>query len=114
MPEDAPDVRVSRTSPLSTPSSVLVRWIAPSTPNGVITSYTLYINFTDGSPIAVRQTASSAVNYTVTGLQPYQEVSVQVSASTSSGEGPLSETLSGRATELGLSIEISISLMHAF
>lgn len=96
VPDNAPDnVRVTGSSP----SSVLIYWIPPSSPNGLITSYNLYINYTDGSPIAVRQ--STTTNYTVSGLQPYQLVSVRVSASTSTGEGPMSLEVSGRTTELG-------------
>lgn len=85
----------------SSPSSVLVTWIMPSTPNGIITSYSLYINYSDGSPIAVLQSDASTTNYTITNLQPYQLVIVQVSASTDAGEGPLSEPAMERAREYG-------------
>ena len=96
VPDNAPDnVRVTGSSP----SSVFVYWIPPSSPNGLIASYNLYINYTDGSPIAVRQ--STTANCTVSGLQPYQLVAVRVSASTSAGEGPMSEVVSGRTIELG-------------
>ena len=99
VPDDAPaNVRVTGTSP----SSVLVRWMPPSIPNGIITGYTLYINYTDGSPVAVIQ--SSSTDYTVNGLQPYQLISVRLSASTSAGEGPSSDVVMGRATEMGMFI----------
>ena len=81
---------------------MFVSWIAPSIPNGILTSYNLYINYSDGSPIARIQSNSDAVNYTVTGLQPYQLVSVMISASTAAGEGPVSDIAAGRATELGV------------
>lgn len=85
----------------SSPSSVLVTWIMPSIPNGIITSYSLYVNYSDGSPIAALRSDASTTNYTITNLQPYQLVIVQVSASTDAGEGPLSEPAMGRAREYG-------------
>ena len=77
-------------------------WIPPSTPNGIITSFNLYLNYTDGSPIALIRTNSSSTNFTVIDLQPYQLVTVMISASTAAGEGPVSESVSGRARELGM------------
>lgn len=53
----------------------------------------------------VMQSSSASLNYTVTGLQPYQLVAVQISASTSAGEGPLSEVVEGRAREQGMFTE---------
>ena len=85
----------------SSPSSVLVTWIMPSPPNGIITSYSLYVNYSDGSPIAVIRSDASTTNYTITNLQPYQLVIVQISASTAAGEGPLGEPAMGRAREYG-------------
>ena len=85
----------------SSPSSVFVTWITPSTPNGIITGYSLYVNYSDGSPIAMLQSDTSTTNYTLTNLQPYQLVTVQVSARTAAGEGPLSEPAMGRAREYG-------------
>ncbi len=52
--------------------------------------------------------SSTASNYTVTGLRPYQLVSVMVSASTEAGEGPVSEVIAGRATELGITLDIEL------
>lgn len=46
-------------------------------------------------------TNSNATSYIVMGLQPYQMVSVRVSASTSAGEGPAGDLAVGRARELG-------------
>lgn len=85
-----------------TASSVLITWIEPTTPHGVVTSYNLYVNYSDGSPITAIQSGASATNYTLTNLQPYQLVTVQVSASTAVGEGPRSQPAIGRAREEGL------------
>lgn len=100
VPEDAPaNLQVVGNSP----SSVLVSWIPPSTPNGVITNYNLYINYNDGSPEAtILQSNAFTMNYTVADLQPYQQISVKISASTMPGEGPMSESVSGRAREMGM------------
>ena len=98
VPGDAPmNVKVEGSSS----SSVLVTWFPPSVPNGMITSYTLYINYTDGSPIDTIQFSGSTATYTVSGLQPYQLVKVHISASTSAGDGPTSELTLGRAKEEG-------------
>ena len=69
--------------------------------NGVITSYNLYVNYSDGSPLAVLQAGATTSNYTLSNLQPYQLVTVQVSASTAAGEGPRSEPVMGRSREEG-------------
>ena len=101
VPEDAPlDVEAMGRSA----SSVLVTWTPPSTPNGIITSYTIYVNHTDGSPVEIMPSGSSMTSYTVTNLQPYQLIIVQISASTLAGEGPKSEPASGRSTEEGNNI----------
>ena len=97
MPGSPANLRVMGNSP----SSVLVSWNPPSTPNGVITSYSLYVNYSDGSPIDQILTGALIMNYTIAGLQPYQLISVQISANTSSGEGPVSEFTSGRTREEG-------------
>ena len=98
VPEDSPfNVQVTGNSP----SSVLVSWTPPSTSNGIITSYKLYVDHNDGSPMSVIQSSSNSTNYTVTSLDPYQAISVHISATTSAGEGPASETVTGRSRELG-------------
>jgi hypothetical protein len=97
--EDSPDsVQVVGSSS----SSVLVSWTPPSTPNGAILTYTLYISFSEGSPVTRIQSGAAATNYTVMNLEPYQLVSVMISASTAAGEGPASEPATGRARELGM------------
>ena len=85
----------------SSPSSVLVTWIEPLISNGIVIHYNVYVNYSDGSPIAVLQSNAAATNYTVTNLQPCQFVTVQVSASTAAGEGPRSEPAMGRSREEG-------------
>ena len=70
------------------------------TPNGDIIGYTVYVNYSDGSPISSVQTTSMA-NYTLSNLMSYQLVSVRITARTSAGEGPSSELVEGRTQEEG-------------
>ena len=60
-------------------------------PNGVITDYTLYINYTNGSEISTRTIDSQFTLYLLEGLTPYQQVGVSLSATNSGGEGPQSD-----------------------
>ena len=104
VPENAP-INLQVTG--SSPSSVFVSWIEPTVPNGVITGYNLYVNYSDGSPVAMLASSSFSTNYTITGLTPYQLITVAVSATTTAGEGPLSDSASGRSTEEGAAHYIS-------
>lgn len=63
-----------------------VEWSLPSSPNGVIIFYTVYINETSTlTVIAMGDTQSIDIG----GFSPYQMVTVHVSASTKIGEGQL-------------------------
>ena len=57
------------------------------TPNGMITSYTLYINYTDGNNSIV-SVDGDVTRYLLTGFFPDQLMVVELSASTIGGEGP--------------------------
>ena len=75
---------------------MLVTWLEPDEPNGVITFYTVYVNESmDGT------TEGAVTMYTITDLQPYQLVTVSVSAHTAIGEGPESIATSVRSMEAG-------------
>ena len=76
--------------------SLLIHWEPPLIPNGIITYYTLYINYTNGSEISTRTVDSQFTLYLLEGLSPYQEVGVSISATTSGGEGPLSQDVYNR------------------
>ena len=71
--------------------SLLIEWEPPLIPNGIITHYTLYINYTNGSEISTRTIDSQLTLYLLNGLSPYQEVGVSISATTGGGEGPQSD-----------------------
>ena len=84
-------------------SSLEVSWSPPpqADRNGIITNYTVYyrVKGSDASPIKSVQTGSSANQINVTGLSIYTEYSISVSASTSAGEGPLSNAIPVRTGE---------------
>ena len=98
-PEDAPtDVVVLSANP----TAVIITWSPPLIPNGAITHYNVYVNYVDGSGIVSTMTTGTVTNFTLDGLQPYQTVVVEVSASTAIGEGPLSDPAEGRSSERGI------------
>ena len=73
----------------SNPFSVIVYWNAPVMPNGVITLYILYVRFENGTVNAFN-VFGERTSYNITNLHPYQQISVEVTASTRIGEGPRS------------------------
>ena len=99
---DTPPVEVSVTTLSS--SSVLISWNPPFVPNGEVTHYTLYVTFGEETEPLAFHTASSATVYTINHLQPYQLVSVEISAHTDAGEGPKSATVQGRTSEEGIQL----------
>ena len=68
--------------------SVLVEWLPPEVPNGIITHYFIYINYTNGTHHK-RQVGAEYSLYLLEELRPHQVVGIRVSASTIAGEGPL-------------------------
>ena len=83
------------------PYTITITWLPPAQPNGYITQYTIRINYMNTTVMSVNVSVPST-QYTVTGLSPYQSIVVQVSAWTI-GEGPISESVSGRTLQTGLS-----------
>ncbi len=74
-------------SPMAT--TLTLSWDPPAEPNGVIITYTLYVDYLNGT---ITNFSTPSAPFLLSPLRPYQTVSVQVSASTSVGEG--SRTLS--------------------
>ena len=99
-PESPPrDVLVTGT----TSTSVVISWLSPELPNGVITLYKVYITYVDcPGNTSSTEFVNNANSFVILGLSPYQMVQVQVSASTSVGEGPRSDLVTGRSIESGL------------
>ena len=91
----------------SSPYNLTVDWSTPFVPNGVIIGYTMYIDFLNGTNITMKFD-SQTLTYTILGLVPYQSVDVQLSASTTLGEGPISDVSIVRTLQTGMSIFASI------
>ena len=70
-------------------------------PNGIITHYTLYINYTNGSEISTRTVDSQLKLLLLEGLRPHQQVGVSISASTVGGEGPQSDYVYNTTEQTG-------------
>ena len=70
-------------------------------PNGIITHYTLYINYTNGSEISTRTVDSQLTLYLLEGMTPYQQVGVSISGTTSGGEGPQSNFVYNKTKQTG-------------
>ena len=70
-------------------------------PNGIITHYTLYINYSNGSEISTRTVDSQFRLYLLAGLMPYLQVGISISATTSRGEGPQSDYVYNTTEQTG-------------
>ena len=82
-------------------TSLLIEWKPPNTPNGIITHYTLYINYTNDSQIATTLIDGQFNIYLLEGLTPYQLVGISLSATTVGGEGPQSDYFFNKTEESG-------------
>ena len=71
------------------PYGVVVHWTPPAVSNGVITHYTLYIGYENGE-LDVFSLDRDTTSYNITNLNPYEQISINVTASTHVGEGPSS------------------------
>ncbi len=86
---------------LTSPYHILVTWDTPTHPSGVITGYTLNIQYErngDTTPIVLGPNERS---YDVTDLKPYQTIFVTITASTIVGEGVASGYLSYTTMQTG-------------
>ena len=72
----------------------------PLNPNGVITAYTYYLTFDNGSSMVIVDDSATGM-FTIGGLFPYQRVIVEISANTSAGEGPKSDVDELRTAQAG-------------
>ena len=81
--------------------ALLIEWSPPSFPNGIVTAYTVYIDYNNGTSEVEREMDPSVASYLLEGLSPFQLVGVQVTANTSVGEGPRSNTIDGRTNPAG-------------
>ncbi|XP_064396201.1 uncharacterized protein LOC135343155 [Halichondria panicea] len=84
--QEAPGILTAPTA-ISMATTLTLSWDPPAEPNGVIITYTLYVDYRNGT-ITKSTTSPERLTFSIYILSPYQTVSVQVSASTSVGEGP--------------------------
>ncbi len=68
-----------------TETTLILSWDPPAEPNGVIITYTLYVDYLNG---ITTNFPTPFEQFIISPLRPYQTISVQVSANTSVGEGP--------------------------
>ncbi|XP_064407627.1 receptor-type tyrosine-protein phosphatase T-like [Halichondria panicea] len=81
--QDAPGIVTAPTASF-TATTLTLSWGPPAEPNGVIITYTLYVDYLNGT---ITNILTTFEQFIVSPLRPYQTISVQVSASTSVGEG---------------------------
>ena len=93
--------------PADVPQNVTVNnhssyeWEPPLTPNGIITLYTIYTNYNNGTSDQFSFNSMER-SYKLSGLSPHQLISISISASTVVGEGPLSPVISERTSQAGM------------
>ena len=75
--------------------TLILEWEPPSSPGGIITTYMVTYNDTTVN------TSNNDTNYTITGLDPYTNYSITVSACTSNGCGNQSDVVIGTTAEEG-------------
>jgi len=78
---------------------LFIEWDPPLIPNGIITLYTIYAAYENGSDILIVN--SSERIYILEGLSPHQLVLISMSASTIVGEGPVSHAIAERTSQAG-------------
>lgn len=71
--------------------NLLIEWKPPLIPNGLISSYTLRIDYTNHSKIYSASVGSDIDFFLLGFLYPHQLVGVSVSASTGGGQGPFTD-----------------------
>ena len=72
---------------VSGPHNITVQWSPPIVPYGIITGYTIYVDY-ENRTHDVFYVDGQSTSYNITGLFPYQIISVDIAASTVIGEGP--------------------------
>ena len=78
-------------------SDLQVQW-TPHPLQRIVSDYTVYITRMNGSEMS-EVTTGRVSEYTVTSLNPFELVMMQVSANNDGGEGPRSEGVEGRTNE---------------
>ena len=102
VPRDAPNYVQVRTNGSA---SVIISWVPPILPDGVIISYQLYVNYFNGS--TETRTLGIETYYVLNNLMPNQWIGIELSAATKVGEGPRSLMVRERTgmSEIHLTLE---------
>ena len=104
MPTVPLNVTVTTSNMLRT---LILEWDPPSSPGGIITTYMVTYNDT------TVDTSNNDTNYTITGLDPYTNYSITVSACTSNGCGEQSDAVIETTAEEGKHLSC-IDCFYAF
>nr|ACZ26466.1 Down syndrome cell adhesion molecule [Penaeus vannamei] len=93
--QDVPDAPTSVKALVMSADSILVSWLPPDRPNGIITQYTVYFKEEGKSDSEAEheKLLSSQLNYEANGLKQRDEYVFWVTASTTIGEGEKSESV---------------------
>lgn len=83
---------------VTSPFMLTMEWESPNVPNGVITYYTIYLQY-DDEITSIISVSGNTTTFSLSDLQPYTLVRLQVSANTSAGEGPLSTVRETRTAQ---------------
>lgn len=91
----------------TTNTTVILSWMSPDSPNGIITRYRVRYRRGDGvggdmAQDITQDIMNSVLNYTVTGLTMGIEYEFEVRASTGVGNGPYSNSVIVRPGKLQL------------
>ena len=89
--------------------AVFIEWEPPLAPNGIITLYTIYTNYNNGTSDQFSLNSMER-SYKLSGLSPHQLIGISISASTIVGEGPLSPVISERTSQAGMRSFLSNSV----
>ena len=75
-------------------SEILIKWVAPTKPNGIIEEYRVFL-YNDTDPVA---TSNATGEYNIAGLNPFTEYQFYIMACNSAGCG-ISEIVAATTSE---------------
>lgn len=73
----------------NSPYNVTLTWTTPTRPNGVVTHYSIYLDYNNGSTATIYPGGADR-EYVLDNLSPFQTITARLSAHTVIGEGPSS------------------------
>ncbi|XP_058460358.1 cell adhesion molecule Dscam2 isoform X9 [Malaya genurostris] len=96
--QDVPEAPTAMKALVMSEGSILVSWLSPSQPNGVILQYTVYIKSGEQEPKSHKVPAYQ-MSYEASNLEKSTQYNFWVTASTTIGEGQRSKTLSAKPSD---------------